>query len=298
MPHENTLSDSSIPSPASFGLLLDVDGPISSPVTRTLRAPGLADSLVALANSGVPIAFNTGRSDDFLIDRVLPPLVSAGLRQDTAVWGIGEKGGTWFHLAQQGQVEIDPAISLPDAILHDIRQLAEESYADLVFFDETKRTMASLEQRISVSAEHYAQRRHRLDLDIAAIVRDHGERLTWEGRSDLSDPQPTIRIDPTIIATDIEHVTTGKDTGAARFLALLHSTGTPLPGRWFTMGDSRTDYAMATWLHQQGHQVSHVDVRPSDGILSVPYEVLTHPTLIHDDAGAWFMARWASEQIG
>ena len=50
------------------GLLLDVDGPVASPVTRTVPAGIIAD-LLTLAAAGWPVVFNTGRSDAFIRDR-------------------------------------------------------------------------------------------------------------------------------------------------------------------------------------------------------------------------------------
>ena len=49
---------------------------------------------------------------------------------------------------------------------------------------------------------------------------------------------------------------------------------------------------MADWLHEQGYSVAHVDVRPADGVPDKPYPVLTAGDLIHDEAGAAFLARW------
>ena len=103
------------------------------------------------------------------------------------------------------------------------------------------------------------------------------------------------RIDPTIISTDIESVILGKDLGARRALELLSADG-PLPLSWRTVGDSRSDYAMADWLHEQGHEVEHVDVRPGDGVPAKPYPIRTSATgAIHDEAGAEFLAGWLAE---
>jgi hypothetical protein len=76
------------------------------------------------------------------------------------------------------------------------------------------------------------------------------------------------------------------------------------PQAWRTVGDSRTDYAMADWLHHNDHPVKHVDVRPADGVPVKPYEVLTAADLglggnvIHDDAGAAFLQSWRSALAG
>ena len=43
---------------------------------------------------------------------------------------------------------------------------------------------------------------------------------------------------------------------------------------------------MADWLHANGHEVAHVDVRPADGVPATAYPVLTSATgAIHDEAG-------------
>ena len=59
-----------------FGILLDVDGPVSSPVTRTV-APSLLADVGSLLAAGVPVVFNTGRSAD-QYDRTLAQLTRAG----------------------------------------------------------------------------------------------------------------------------------------------------------------------------------------------------------------------------
>jgi hypothetical protein len=106
-----------------------------------------------------------------------------------------------------------------------------------------------------------------------------------------SDGTVGYRVDSTIISTDIESIQLGKDLGAMRAIEMLLPGGA-LPVQWRTVGDSRTDYAMADWLHEQGHTVAHVDVRPADGVPEKPYPVLTAGDLIHDEAGAAFLARW------
>jgi hypothetical protein len=52
---------------------------------------------------------------------------------------------------------------------------------------------------------------------------------------------------------------------------------------------------MADFVHSAGYDVAHVDVRPADGILDRPYEVITIGDAIHDTAGAEFLAHWRAE---
>lgn len=287
-----------------FGLLLDVDGPISSPVTRTISQPGLIESLITLANSGVPIAFNTGRGDDFLIREVVTPLYTAGLASDAHVWGIGEKGASWFRFGSRAPIAVDDTLIVDERVRDAVRSVVQEQFSDLVFFDESKRTMVSIEQLISVESHDFLARRPALDRVLAQIVLDAGYDISWHGNisDDLvalaTDPhsgtgRTNIRLDSSIIATDIEHSHTGKDLGAQRFMDLLLEAGVAVPRRWFTMGDSRGDYAMTDWLHANGFDASHVDVRPTEPLPQTDYPVLMHPTLVNDQAGEFFLSAWA-----
>lgn len=278
-----------------LGLLLDVDGPIASPVTRSVAISSIPRDLVELANGGVPIAFNTGRSDAFIQAEVVPQLIAAGLSADARVWAICEKGAVVVRITPEGlgDIDVDSDLAVPATYADAIRELVATTYDDVIFFDETKRAMVSVEQRLDVSAEHFASRRDAFDADAARVLDAHGLGYEWGTTLvlDASGDAP-FRIDPTIISTDIESVRLGKDLGASKFLRLLEADGAELPLAWRTLGDSRTDYAMADWLHQQGHEVVHVDVRPADGVPETAYPVRHHSTLIHDEAGALYLAAW------
>ncbi|MGK9146141.1 hypothetical protein KXS11_00750 [Plantibacter flavus] len=278
-----------------LGLLLDVDGPIASPITRTINIPSIADDLVILANAGVPIAFNTGRSDAFLREVVVPPLLAAGLASDVRLYGICEKGAVWFGFSAEGvdELSFDAEVAMPEGYGSVIEQLVDERYAETVFFDSTKRAMVSVEQHVEVPAADYAVVRRHFDADARTELVRRGFGVE-HGPDRFPNDAGLVqyRIDPTIISTDIESVRLGKDLGAERALELLEADGGALPLAWRTVGDSRSDYAMADWLFEHGYEVEHVDVRPSDGVPEKPYPILTHPTLIHDEAGAAFLARW------
>lgn len=264
-----------------FGLLLDVDGPIASPVSRTVAVPSIAQDLSAMANRGIPVIFNTGRSDSFISEQVVPVLRKAGLEAAAPVYTVSEKGAVWAEVTPEGlgDLTVDSELKLPDVLSEDVRRLVEDRFADLMFFDETKRAMVSVEQRLEVSSEEYLRAQKEFDAALPALLEKHG--------------LDQARIDPTIISTDVEHERVGKDLGAERSLKLLAERDIR-PQAWYTMGDSRTDYAMAGWLHEQGHTVSHVDVRPADGIPETPYPVLVSESgAIHDEAGAEFLSRWA-----
>jgi hypothetical protein len=290
--------------PAALGLLLDVDGPIASPVSRTVRIPSIIDDLVLLAAAGVPIAFITGRSDAFIRDEVITPLMAAGLSEalalpGTRMFGVFEKGAAWAPVtsAGLGEIVVDESVALPKAVADEVRALVASDFADTMFFDETKRAMISVEQRTDVPRETYLPEQARFNDAVYAVIERHGLGVRLGDRvSPAADGAVPFRLDPTIISTDVESVLLDKDRGAERTLEHFAASG-PLPRLWRSVGDSRSDYLMADHVHAAGYEVAHVDVRPLDGILERPYEIVTEGELIHDEAGAAFLEHWV-RQLG
>jgi len=286
----------------NLGLLFDVDGPIASPVTRTIAIRSIVTDLVAMTAAGVPIAFITGRSGDFIRNQVVRPLCDAGLREaldehGARMFGVFEKGGAWAPIAGEGMgdVTVDASVAFDAEAADAVRALVRERFADTMFFDETKRAMISVEQRTDVDAPTYAEAQSRFQDEAFALLAGLGVGLRYGDRvaPDASGAVP-YRIDPTIISTDIESVLLDKDRGAQRAFDYFAARG-PLPRRWRSIGDSRSDYKMADFVHGAGYDVAHVDVRPADGVLDRPYEVITIGDAVHDEAGAEFLAHWRTE---
>ncbi|MFC8302884.1 hypothetical protein ACFUCV_04270 [Specibacter sp. NPDC057265] len=282
-----------------LALLLDVDGPLASPLTRRV-APDIISSLIALVRHGIPVVFNTGRSDAFIADQLMAPMLQAGLPAGATVHAICEKGAVWFSFtdAGPGNIQVDHELAMPAAFGDAVRELVAHSYAEYMFFDETKRAMVSVEQNIEVESAAYLAQQAKFDAEVLALLSAHDL-----GAVHLAHQAPDssggidYRVDPSIISTDIESVRLGKDLGASRAVELLAAQGI-VPQAWRTVGDSRTDYAMADWLHHQDHPVVHVDVRPADGMPEKPYPIKTAAHLelggdvTNDAAGAAFLQFW------
>lgn len=268
---------------APFGLLLDVDGPIASPIERRIAIDSIVRDLLTLATAGIPIAFITGRSDAFMRDQVVAPLVAGGLDAEASVFGVFEKGGCWAPVTPQGlgPLEIDRAVAVPDAVRAAVEGLARERYADTMFVDEAKHVMISLEARTDVEPAAYQQAQRRFDAEVDALLVSLAVG-------------PGFRRDSTIISTDVESVLLDKDRGAARALDWFAHRGVTAE-RWWSAGDSRSDYRMADEVHRRGIPVAHLDVRPGDGMLDRPYDVVVEGDLIHDAAGAVFLRRRVAE---
>ncbi|RUR03583.1 hypothetical protein [Labedella endophytica] len=279
-------------------LLLDVDGPIASPDTRTVRLESVAADLAALANGGALVVFNTGRAAAFISDVVVPAVRAAGLEPGRRLWAVCEKGAVWFGFDAQteDEPEVDSRLAMDESLENWVDERVAERYADTMFFDRDKLAMISVEQIVEVPRSDYHAAQVLFDDDVARRVIETGGGFQREDVVDLGRAgEVTVRIDPTIISTDIEHPALGKDLGAQRAILLAREHGLEIPQVWRTMGDSRTDYAMAGWLHENGYSVAHIDVRPADGVPETPYPVLTAGGgLVHDDAAAVFLARWRS----
>jgi hypothetical protein len=236
----------------------------------------------------------------------MDPMIAAGMPAGLVIHAICEKGAVWFSYTASGAgpVHVDHDLAVPRAFGDDIRRLVAEDYATHMFFDETKRAMVSVEQHVAVANADYREEQALFDADAMDLMARHGLGVVRLDRhAPNSDDQIDYRVDPTIISTDIESVRLGKDLGASRAVELLAAQGiTPLA--WRTVGDSRTDYAMADWLHHHEHPVQHVDVRPADGVPVKPYGILTAADLglgadvIHEDAGAAFLRHWREELAG
>ncbi len=283
----------------NLGLLCDVDGPLASPISRSIAIPSILEDLVTLTRAGVPIAFITGRSDVFIRDEVVAPLLRYGLAEalqapGARMFGVYEKGATWSTITPNGlgDVVVDSSVSPPAALAQEIRGLVATEFADYVFYDETKRSMISVEQLTRVPAETYRGMRDHYDRAAFQAAVRHGLGVSYGDRS-VPDASGVVgfRVDPTIISTDLESVLLDKDRGARRALDHFASTGS-LPTVWRSIGDSRSDYKMADELYAAGFDVAHVDVRPGDGILDKPYPVVVEGDLIHDEAGAAFLTYW------
>ena len=100
-----------------LALLLDVDGPVASPVTRDVKRE-IIDDLVALAAAGIPVVFNTGRSDAFIREQVMEPMIAAGIPAGTIIHAICEKGAVWFSYtaAGPGPIHVDRELAVPTAL--------------------------------------------------------------------------------------------------------------------------------------------------------------------------------------
>jgi len=293
--------------PSPLGLLLDIDGPLASLETRTVPE-GVIQTLARLGARGVPVGFNTGRSADYVLHHVLGPLREAGLAPDAPCYAICEKGAVWFPFSAvpagelpevsvdapvPAWVRTDEAMAIPPRLRDAMWRIDEERGEGLMFHDRTKLCMVSLEKELDADDEAFLRARDAVADAIEDLLAEEGR----DGDLDLA---------PSVISIDVEHTSSGKDLGLERCLGMMGEEGVAVPEHWITMGDSRSDYAMADALHAMGVRVEHMDVRPEDGVPEKPYGVLTAADLAergvgqaedgHERAGESLL-RWAERDL-
>ena len=197
-----------VPATPPLALLLDVDGPVASPVTRDVKHEIILD-LVGLAAAGIPVIFNTGRSDAFIRGQVMEPMIAAGMPAGTIIHAVCEKGAVWFSYtaAGPGPIHVDRELAVPAAYGDDVRRMVAEDYSTHMFFDETKRAMVSVEQHIEVPNAEYLAEQKLFDADAMELMARHGLGVVrLDHHAPNSDDEVDYRVDPTIISTDIESV--------------------------------------------------------------------------------------------
>lgn len=220
--------------------IFDIDGVVTNPTDKKVSEPQIIINIANKLKIGEPVAFNTGRSTSWLIERVINLLleyidVKSVLKNFIAV---SEKGGSWITFNKDGtmQENIDDSISIPKLLKQQVRDLIKEKFSDSMFYDNSKLTMISTEMKdgYSIPAFKKAQK----------ILIEHLVKLLQQNKL-----VEKLKIDPTTIATDIEHNQVGKGFATERILELLKNKDI-IPEQFIAFGDSPSDITMAEKLHE------------------------------------------------
>ena len=227
--------------------LFDVDGVITDPQEKKVLEEGLFEQIISRLEAGEPVAFNTGRDLGFVQEKVIDELLKRTDKKKLQnLFAVAEKGALWAAFGPDGREKesIDESISVPEEVKNRVRDLVKQKFSDCMFYDETKRTMISIEMNHNGDLEEFSVKREELLEDLKDIFQELG----LDGR---------CIIDSTIISTDIQSVGVGKNLGATRFLEWLESRGITAE-KFFCFGDSKSDLAMAEEIHRQGEDVEFV----------------------------------------
>lgn len=229
--------------------LFDVDGVLTDPKEKKVTDE-LLESLAKRLARGEPVGLNSGRSNEWMIEKIIKPLLER--IEDKSVLGnfvaIGEKGGTWITFDENGNMREGRSgkIVIHESLENNVRKLVEENYSDSMFFDDTKQTMVSVEMQDGYDIAKFRASQQNFVNQLAQVL-------------GLENADQAFKIDPTTIATDLQSVYVGKALGADRFLQFLKDRGIN-PGKFLTFGDSLSDFEMSDELARKNKKVTHVDV--------------------------------------
>ncbi|MBI2444097.1 MAG: hypothetical protein HYV42_02560 [Candidatus Magasanikbacteria bacterium] len=222
-------------------LIFDVDGVLTDPQTKEVTDPAGLTLLAERLRKDEPIILNTGRAVDFILEKIMPKLSDdAGKDKLKNVLVVAEKGGVVLLYNDQGEPQIveDKSYSVPEEVHAQVKELVAQKYGDTMFYDATKRTMLSVEMIDNGDLEKFGKAQER-------IIEDFKVTLT---RAKI---EKEFVIDPTIIATDIQHRDVGKALGVRKALRWLGQQNVA-PKEFLTFGDSTSDLPMAAELAKLG----------------------------------------------
>lgn len=249
--------------------VFDLDGVITNPVDSSVNYELIKHIGNIVAGHGY-VAVNTGRSYEW-VSRNFVSLLRREVSLDSHahLFIACEKGGESL-VWKGGGLKAQPSRFVLDRTAYDAARRIFLSYqAELttMFWDNTKRTMATVEKEPSADLDEFHRQQARLVtlLNQSSRFRD-------------------ARVDPSTIATDVESLAAGKRAGAE--LIYEWAVKADAHGAFVCFGDSPGDYEMARYFAQRGAGTCFVFVGKDTDYFSEDERVQTVRTAQHYDQGA------------
>lgn len=226
--------------------IFDVDGVLSNLETRDITEPSLFPFLKKILLQGDLLAFNTGRDTVWVRRHILEPLEKMGVEFSLLkdVFLACEKGGTWQEADKD--VYIHESFVLPSLFVEKVKKIIDDEFADVVFFDISKKTMISIEMRKGISLDVFTPRQRQLHDILARLLEENNLLDNYFIQEDL-------------IATDIIHKNAGKDMGMQHIVTWLQTIG-KIPEHFYCFGDNPSDLHMGELLSDQNFPFTFVYV--------------------------------------
>lgn len=212
--------------------VFDVDGVLTNPVVKTANQ----DLLRVIANfqENSLIAFNTGRSFEWLHDRILSPLEHLSKTESLSkhVFASCEMGNvTCFFNGSSWEKNVDPATLIPKSLINEIKDLVNSKYSGSMFFDD-KETMISVEIKDGFDQKRYLIEQKAILSEIMKMIQN--DRYKNLGLKTASNQ----------IALDVVIENSGKKLGAKKIIEWIKDNSYEL-SKVLTFGDNLSDIEMA-----------------------------------------------------
>lgn len=244
--------------------IFDLDGVLTDPFQKKVIYPALLDELITRLKNHDLVAFNTGRTFEFIEKEVIDPLKQhLAIHNQTHlisnILAVGEKGAVELEFGEEEERKeyIDPQIQVPQRLVQSIHNLIRNKFSASMFFDSTKRTMISTEMPDNFSLEEYQKDQKRL----------------LESMREAVKPYPNLIIEPNIIAIDIQDRRVGKHLGAQRILAWMRKKKAS-PDYFYCFGDSASDRDMAQEFAKEDKEVTFIYVGKDEVTQSPDFQTI------------------------
>lgn len=254
--------------------VFDLDGVITNPVDSSVDLDVVA-TIRRMLHDGYFIAINTGRSYDWVERNFIRNLRESNVSEEdlaTRFIAVCEKGGMAVTLAEGEAKTAVSEHALPEAYAEQVKGIfdANAHLYESMFWDETKRTMATIEK---------------LPAADLGLFHEQQKRLVDMLRTRFG---PDIQIDATTIATDVEALQAGKYAGAEIIYAWAEQNGAQ--ASFVSFGDSLSDVPMAQCFADK--QSSSTFVYVGDAELDSSYEAVhvVRPNSRHAKGTAEYLA--------
>lgn len=216
--------------------VFDLDGVVTNAHTSEINDEVIRRMYQLLAG-GSYVAVNTGRSYEWVDQIVISRLIAyGGISIFERFIVICEKGGEIVQW-QDAVISVRPSeFALDHEVYALAKQTFEQNQASLqsMFWDTTKRTMATLEKVPSASLDDF-----------------HAEQRILIGALTEALAGYDAKIDQTNISIDIESPEAGKYAGARIIYAWILGLEPLSPKSFISIGDSISDYEMARYFAEQ-----------------------------------------------
>lgn len=242
---------------------MDVDGVITNLKDKKAN-PQMLERLYQELKRDIPVALNTGRSLDAVIEKVIKPLTKNKNSKSflKKLFVVGEKGGTWMTFDENGtpQQHVDKSISIPSNLQKDIKDIITANYSKSMFYDTPKKTMISTEMKDGYNIGKYEKDQRLLLVQVKKIIKRYGLEKVL-----------IIELNP--IALDIQHKYVGKHLGVKRILTWFRERKINVLN-FTTIGDMPSDIKMAEEFHKNNFPVTHVHVGEKKMEDKYPFKVI------------------------
>jgi len=256
---------------SSMVYVFDLDGVITNPADSSVNDK-VIQYISNILSGGGYVAVNTGRSYVWVEQNFVRPLQDKDVSHAFGrLYVVCEKGGESM-LWQDGYFEGQPSRF---ALSSQAYQITKKAFSDhrseltTMFWDVTKRTMATIEKVAKADLDEF----HEQQKHLAALLKQRTQDYK-------------VRVDATTIATDVESPDAGKRAGAELIYEWAGQHVQAAANTFTCFGDSVSDYEMARYFAQRGARATFVFVgKPSD-VIAEDSQVKMVRTQAQYDAGA------------